>query len=577
MAIAAASIPFTAWLQGMIGILTLIAVIVASIMLAARFGTRGRPRHVWALRLGLSRIGAGVAVLRRGPVSGSNHLEDAAGADERGVPSFDFDDREIWAGGDYGLMIAWRHHDFAALDRAYTAALSHSAMSGPLAEEARDASRTELLVRPRESGPDEVFAAWGGGMLSIVLPTGQPSPCRISAAADESDGQWLDLGIPLAGLELSYDVGEFPGGYASPGEHEEWRRPVDELLIEIARVIFARAGFDLAIVGFTEGLGDILADSDQRGLPDFSFEGYLVPDGGKLEWHPPTHYDSYPPPDRYGLASISSDAAEGDAAVHADSPNVEAADVLPPSLDARAALNRARSNLVRGGGNGGWLALQSLHKALDGAGNDPDFLEELRSTASEVAGAYPSLVHEADEVVTVARQRVSIGADERSVPSLFDFEDREIWAGDELLTGDVVAAIRRVVGQVFVGANLSSYQTCSLKFESVSFFCAAFGADFALSAKLDPPEVSQPRAWLGGLQPEEAGFMADIQRAAAGEEPVEAVFLAFLDLTDLTLQGIAFRLGGGRYLEASNAADEIALSFRPVLSDYYYEVAPAPK
>lgn len=81
--------------------------------------------------------------------------------------------------------------------------------------------------------------------------------------------------------------------------------------------------------------------------------------------------------------------------------------VLSASLEAREALTRARSSLDRGGGNGGWLALQSLRKALDGAGSDPGFLKDVKGTASDLAAAYPALMNEADEIVVAARQRMS--------------------------------------------------------------------------------------------------------------------------------------------------------------------------
>lgn len=119
-------------------------------------------------------------------------------------------------------------------------------------------------------------------LLGIAyLPNGKAVPC--GTAVSPSD-DWLAFFLPLAGLELAYEVGAFPWGDGN----RPWIAELNDWLVEIGKKVFCQAPFKIAAVGFEIQVSTVFDIDLSKAieLPQHRQCGLLVPAGQDARWYP---------------------------------------------------------------------------------------------------------------------------------------------------------------------------------------------------------------------------------------------------------------------------------------------------
>ena len=185
---------------------------------------------------------------------------------------------ETWTGGFYELALEYERDSGGVVD-GLNALWKLEDIEGCYLD-----SAVEPTDQPRRTFEPSLLAA--GHLYGVAsCPGGLQIACG-SCTVEEADGSdWLVFYLPMSALGRVYPVGGFPFDAA---DHESWRAPLDNWLVEVARRVFSRAPFALGLVGF-ETSGDVhAADLVASGLPAKRHHGLLVPVTGRIGWHPRT-------------------------------------------------------------------------------------------------------------------------------------------------------------------------------------------------------------------------------------------------------------------------------------------------
>lgn len=185
-----------------------------------------------------------------------------------------------WLNGHYELLVMYRD-PYAWVEAAKTLwRLPH--FSGVWTEREFDPE-----VDPFQDPQDILIACdlMEKNLLGVAhLRNGKSVPCGTAVG---SSG-WLALFLPLAGLELAYDVGGFPWR----DQDRRWIGELNDWLVEIGRKVFHSVPFEIAAVGFeTEVVGVLDVDiSLPIDAPPKLHCGFLLPAGQEVRWYPPAGY-----------------------------------------------------------------------------------------------------------------------------------------------------------------------------------------------------------------------------------------------------------------------------------------------
>jgi hypothetical protein len=189
---------------------------------------------------------------------------------------------EVWTGGFYELALEYDRGVAGGLVNGLHELWHLEGLDGCYLD-----SKREPADQPRHEFESSLLSA--GHLLGVAACPGGGQVACGSCTVQETDGSdWLVFYFPMSALANVYTVGGFPFDSAN---HESWRIPLDNWLVDIARRIFPRAPFVLGLVGF-ETSGNIhAAGLAASGVPSMRYEGLLVPVAGALEWHPRTEAD----------------------------------------------------------------------------------------------------------------------------------------------------------------------------------------------------------------------------------------------------------------------------------------------
>jgi hypothetical protein len=191
---------------------------------------------------------------------------------------------DLWSGGHYELSVLLGARNDAGAAAATVRLWTYPLLRGPYA------SREELLSEtPHQLDPTQALKATLYG-LALFAPN-ISIPCGSSLIRFDDGNDWIQLYLPLGSISAHFKTGGFPFG-RNP-QRMGWEDDLDAWLVGVAKHLFARARFRLALVGFEADIvrfnqypfsKKVLGESD---LPKRRMEGTLLPHGEELIWHPP--------------------------------------------------------------------------------------------------------------------------------------------------------------------------------------------------------------------------------------------------------------------------------------------------
>jgi hypothetical protein len=121
----------------------------------------------------------------------------------------------------------------------------------------------------------------------VLFGNSQEVPFRTVLTNFSSGSAWLELLFPVAAIGRLYPIGGFPFENSEP--YRKWRSEIDAWFVSLATYVFGAAPFQLALIGFEIDIADIDLDAILRtGIPKSRVEGFLLIEGAKLIWYPPT-------------------------------------------------------------------------------------------------------------------------------------------------------------------------------------------------------------------------------------------------------------------------------------------------
>ena len=179
-----------------------------------------------------------------------------------------------WSGGFYTLAM-----EFAPGSGDVEVALKflweHPSLQG--CYQRRDA---EPADQPRVApDPDHEGHLYGVASLS----SSSTVPCGSFLWCYGRNPDWLEFYIPVGSLGRAYPVGAFPFEY---DKNFSWQHQLDEWFADIARYVYQRNTFRMAVIGFEPLVTELSAYSLYENVPERRFESYLLPGDEGLEWYP---------------------------------------------------------------------------------------------------------------------------------------------------------------------------------------------------------------------------------------------------------------------------------------------------
>jgi hypothetical protein len=191
----------------------------------------------------------------------------------------DFSATDLWAGGHYEL------------------AMSFGARSGALGVKALARLWTHPLLEGCYLRKDQPFSTQSrvsteghleGTLYGIArLENGAILPCASLFISLGNDGDWLQLYLPLGALGRVFAVGGYP--FEQSTTYPEWRQKIDLWLGQVAKYVFEQVQFEIAVLGFEVEFSKISVNQiSASGIPVPRQDGFLLPTGKGIQWHPPT-------------------------------------------------------------------------------------------------------------------------------------------------------------------------------------------------------------------------------------------------------------------------------------------------
>jgi hypothetical protein len=176
----------------------------------------------------------------------------------------DVADEANWLGGYYELAIEIGGRDDATLDAALKQLWRAARIEGCYLGGAVRADKLGVLCALK------AMEQTGSLVGTTRLPDGRDVVAGACANRFDDGEDWLCLFVPMGALErIDARTAGHPYGPRAGVESLQWRRPLDDWLVAIARMLPPR----FAIVGF-----DVSCERPAQ-IPDDRYEGYLLPDG----------------------------------------------------------------------------------------------------------------------------------------------------------------------------------------------------------------------------------------------------------------------------------------------------------
>jgi hypothetical protein len=196
-----------------------------------------------------------------------------------GPADFTLDDN--WHGGFYELAIEVGDTHDDRLDQTLQAVWSGAGVQGCYAR--RD-------VEPGVQAPVPCnlteLVAHGHLRGLVTLPSGVDVVCGVLAVREGGGPDWLDFYLPVGALTREdRRVGAFPFGPDGGARSLSWRRPLDEWLAQIGRLVYDSVNHRLALIGF-EASGQLCAAQLAAREPLPSGWAYLIPEDGHVRYQP---------------------------------------------------------------------------------------------------------------------------------------------------------------------------------------------------------------------------------------------------------------------------------------------------
>ncbi|GIG67234.1 hypothetical protein [Phytomonospora endophytica] len=182
-----------------------------------------------------------------------------------------------WAGFYYELAVDLGSTDDARLDEALKTMWSAAGVEGCFG---RHGQAEEWTPTPCTVASLTEYGSLDG---RVRLPTGERVVCTCMAVRGGGYSDWLDFCLPTGAL----DNAKVP--IWGDGVHEvepDHNVPLNDWLADIARQVFARVPFSLALTG-VEASGADDAENLAGRAPDRRGHGYLLPRGEVLDYFPP--------------------------------------------------------------------------------------------------------------------------------------------------------------------------------------------------------------------------------------------------------------------------------------------------
>lgn len=180
-------------------------------------------------------------------------------------------------GGYFEVLLAVESTDPSAARAALVALWSHPDLFGPLAWPSLDA-----LPLPAETAPlaDKLHGAAripGGHVVACASYGSDPAP---------AERIWRGFGIGMASMPREYGVGGSPFEDGRP----DWIVPLSEWFRVLAERVHAVAPLAAAAIGH-----ELPEDPPERrsDVPAWRWSGYLVREGSRLTWFPPTIFRAH--------------------------------------------------------------------------------------------------------------------------------------------------------------------------------------------------------------------------------------------------------------------------------------------
>lgn len=186
---------------------------------------------------------------------------------------------DAWCGTYYELAMELGPRDDLRLRAALKAVWEQPTLQGCYLLHDVEPERQERVTA--ESAELAPLSALNG---LAKLPGGQVVPCGTVIIREDEGPDWLDLVLPLGGLENAFpDLAAFPF-YSPP-----WRsvlEPLEKWLAEIGREVFRVVPFRLGLIGEEVSGYEYSATLADSGIPSEREIGYLWPETGRLSYYP---------------------------------------------------------------------------------------------------------------------------------------------------------------------------------------------------------------------------------------------------------------------------------------------------
>jgi hypothetical protein len=186
-----------------------------------------------------------------------------------------------WAGGFYELAIEVGPPDDDRLERALRAVWTAAGVRGcHVRRDVEPADQTSVTCGLAE------LEAHGHLYGVVTLPSGADIVCGVVVIRENHGPDWVDFYLPVGALgRVDGRVGAFPFGADGEPTSLLWRRPIDDWLAEVGRLVYEHVDYRMALIGF-EAAGEASAADLAEGEAVPSGWAHLVPDADSVRYLP---------------------------------------------------------------------------------------------------------------------------------------------------------------------------------------------------------------------------------------------------------------------------------------------------
>lgn len=187
---------------------------------------------------------------------------------------------EAWFGGAYELMVHLGSQSDEVRLTTLRTMWTAPGVYGCFLDRDREPADQERVA------PSQLTLSHAEGRVHGVatFPDGRTTTCYSLGPLGDGADHWLYFGLPLGSLAQLYPIGAYP---LDDGTPLDWRIHVDEWLCRVARALWQTCPFRIATTGASSAGAPDARSFERTGVPAERWEGYLIPRGADLQWHPP--------------------------------------------------------------------------------------------------------------------------------------------------------------------------------------------------------------------------------------------------------------------------------------------------